>query len=322
MYSAAALGPSGYLDISAMRAENARLGKIHPSRAYLPRPPVFVAATKPLSALPYFAALMVWRALCAVAVIASAAIWSRWNRSILLALAWSLPALWLVYAGQDVGFCLLAVSASLVIANPLIAGAVLGLAVFKWHLCLFLPVVLVAKRQWRMVAGAGASVGVLLAASFALCPDWLLRIIAMLRGGAMHPYFAESPGLRSLFLLSPLAFAALGVSVAALLAWACRARPLHLGVALALAAGCVVNAHSYAVDCVLLLPLLGASLACEDTLGRLAGVFLVTPVPYLLLTLCDTASPLQLGVLVAATLILTQREMAGQPEPRRIRFAA
>ena len=311
-YSAARVGPSEYLHADAMRAENAKLGAVLNARLYVPRPPVFVALMRPLARLPFRSAILLWRIICVLSIIGAVVIWSRWGRSIYTALAWSVPALWSVYNGQDGSLWLLATSASLVIPNPWMAGAVLGFAVFKWHLFVFIAPVLVAKSEWERLGAASATVAALIGASFALCPDWFPRLLAVLRNPEMHPYFDKSPGLRSLFVASPMTFTALMLLTVVLLFVAAKRLPLHVSVALALAAGCIVNAHSYAVDCTLLLPL--AVLAIPAPVKG----FLFCPLPYLALLF---SIPMLLWVGLATALISasiplrTDRQQGHSPQP-------
>jgi len=300
-YSAAKVGPVRYLNHADMQIANAELGSIDLARSYLPRLPFFVAMMKPLSLLSYTAALNLWRVLMAATLVASSAIWVRWHCSAHVVLAWSLPALWAIFAGQDVSLCFLAASASLVIANPFLAGVILGFASLKWHLFVFIAAVLIARREWLIIAGSAISVATVIAGSFALCPNWLPRMVDMLRNAAMHPNFNRSPGIRTLFVASPIAFVAVLAISAVLVGLISTRLPRNVCFALAMAAGCIVNAHSYAHDCILLIPLIAIAIGTNGSLKRI-GIALASPIPYLAL-LFGVAWPVRLGVVAIATML-------------------
>jgi len=129
-------------------------------------PPLALVLTLPFALLPYVPALGMW-------LIGG---WYAFFSALRLAtpnalLALAAPAVFVnTYCGQNGvwtaaflggGLCLLQ-------RRPVVAGVLFGLQAYKPHLALMIPVALLAGRQWRAIAAAAATVGVLLLASLAL----------------------------------------------------------------------------------------------------------------------------------------------------------
>lgn len=129
-------------------------------------PPVLLILTAPLAALPYVPGLAVW-------LIAG---WVCFWRALRLALpgrdalllAAATPAVFVnAHSAQNGtwtaaflggGLCLLE-------RRPFVAGMLFGLMIYKPQLGVLIPIALIAARQWRAIAGATLSAGVLLLAS-------------------------------------------------------------------------------------------------------------------------------------------------------------
>jgi len=130
-------------------------------------PPTFLLLCLPLALLPYLASLALW--MCAGLAALLAALWrllpQRW--AILPMLAF--PAVLDNLGHGQTGFIIAACfgwSAVLRRDRPFMAGMCLGLLVIKPHLLLAAPVLLLAGRQWRMIAGGVCSGGAMIAASW------------------------------------------------------------------------------------------------------------------------------------------------------------
>jgi alpha-1,2-mannosyltransferase len=121
-------------------------------------PPIFLLLCLPFAALPYFTALVAWLTAGFIPFFASLRrlLPQRW--AILPILAY--PGI-LVNAGHGQngffsGACL-GGTLLLLERRPFLAGTCLGALVFKPHLALAAPVVFIAARRWRAVAGAASS---------------------------------------------------------------------------------------------------------------------------------------------------------------------
>jgi len=127
-----------------------------------PYPPPFLLVCYPLGTLPYFPALAVWLGVTGLAYLAAARLWQRAylpQRPVWLLVAAFPPVLVTITHGQSafLAAALVGAGALLVPRRPWLAGCLIGLAIFKPHYGLLIPVVLIATRQWRVIAGAAAS---------------------------------------------------------------------------------------------------------------------------------------------------------------------
>jgi hypothetical protein len=141
-----------------------------PERYLIVYPPHVTLLFRPLAVLPYGSAALVWAAILALTY--AACIWLAWrpfkavlpDRRLLFAAAAAFPPFWyLVLHGQTaivplVAFCLgwLALEHR----RPFWAGMALGLLLLKPQFALVLAVLVLACREWSMMAGAIVSVGV------------------------------------------------------------------------------------------------------------------------------------------------------------------
>lgn len=128
-------------------------------------PPVLLLLTAPLALLPYVPALFAW----------IAATWYGFYRALKLAagdnallLSLALPAVFINAIGGQNGAltaALLGGGLLLVDRRPVLAGILLGLLIYKPHLALMLPVAMIAGGRWGVIAAAGATAALLIAAS-------------------------------------------------------------------------------------------------------------------------------------------------------------
>lgn len=132
-------------------------------------PPMLLILTAPLAALPYVPGLAAWLIASFIAFWRALSLALPGRDGLLLALA--TPAVFVnAYGGQNGTWtaALLGGGLSLIERRPFIAGALFGLLIYKPHLGLLIPVALLAGRQWRAIAGACVSAGVLLAVTLAV----------------------------------------------------------------------------------------------------------------------------------------------------------
>lgn len=121
-------------------------------------PPTFLLLCLWLGALPYLVAVAAWLAvgLALLAACVRRVLPQRWGLLALLAF----PAVMLNAVHGQNGFLSAAcLGGGMVLASrrPFWAGACLGLLVFKPHLLLAAPVILLAARRWPMIAGGACS---------------------------------------------------------------------------------------------------------------------------------------------------------------------
>lgn len=138
-------------------------------------PPPGLLLAAPFALTPgYFAALVGWSVSGLVALLpaATAALRPRdWRGGVEVALLMLCPAVAVnLGLGQNgaLSAALLLGGLALLDERPWAAGALLGLLVFKPQLAILLPVMVLAGRRWRVMAGAAASALVVLALSTGL----------------------------------------------------------------------------------------------------------------------------------------------------------
>lgn len=258
------LGTGHLYDQAAFVAEQARvLGHVNFNIQFIRFPFVAVLAS-PLSHLPYMVAYLLWEALSVSALVIFARLWPVRRPLAFVVLCWFPPVAATIANGQDVSFAVMwvAVAAWLVRNGKQVEGGLaLALCLAKPHLCLFLPVLIVATRMWKLGAGLLAGWTFLLAVSFLVAgPAWPLEWIHTISTPLTNVDIAQSS------LLASIAQSLHGASfriVAALLILAAgvivykvaRRSTFEIGLGAALAAGPVMAYHVYVQDYLLALPL-------------------------------------------------------------------
>lgn len=130
-------------------------------------PPVMLLLTAPFALIPYVPALFVWLSTS----------WYAFYRALKLAmpgcgvllLALASPAVLINAVGGQNGCwtaALLGGGLSLLERRPYLAGALFGTMIYKPHLAVLLPVALIAGRQWRAIAAAAMTAGLMLGLSW------------------------------------------------------------------------------------------------------------------------------------------------------------
>jgi hypothetical protein len=176
--------------LRAAEAEAAKLGA-NTWFVYL-YPPPFLLLSLPLGLLPYLTALagFLVASFTAWAMCMARLVPSRWPLLPLLSLPVGILNL---IAGQNgyVSATCFAAAALWLEASPVAAGIALGCLVFKPHLALAVPVVLLAARRWTALAACAATACCLIVLSWAVL------------GTEVWRHFAHSAPLASLMLQSP-----------------------------------------------------------------------------------------------------------------------
>ena len=173
------IGPNLYDSARLERIEHT-VSPLIESKRYI-RPPYYVMMFWPLGGLPYRAAYAGFVLMNLAALLLFLRIW-RFEIAAILACALFLPLEWSFGLGQDapIMMAIVAGAAQLIQRRRDFAGgALLALFTVKPHLFLFLPVVLIAQRKYRALAGlaVGGAALYLLAAVF-VGIDWPLKSMA------------------------------------------------------------------------------------------------------------------------------------------------
>ena len=291
------------------------------------RPAFYAHLLRPLAALPFYPALMVWKLLLTGAVLGSVILLWRASQEYGLLCAISLPLLFAIGNNQDVPLLMMIAAGGLLLLRRdrgLAAGLVLSLCAIKFHLLLLVPVALLAARKWRALGGFLAGMAVLAGASVGLeGTRSIAQYAAILRRPEISPHLEQMGNLHTLAaaIHLPQAEPALAILLILLACAAMRGRDVEICLAFAIAAGLVLTPHAYPQDFAFLLPFL--AVVRTKTMERpekLAIQALVLPFAYLLLFLgrpWDAALPLVIvALLIFAALPRSFYLYAGIPVTR------
>jgi hypothetical protein len=276
------IGPNLY-DSTRLEQIEHTVSPLIESKRYI-RPPYYVMMFWPLGGLPYRAAYAGFVLMNLAALLLFLRIW-RFEVAAILACALFLPLEFSFGLGQDapIMMAIVAGAAQLIERRrDFGGGALLALFTVKPHLFLFLPVVLIAQRKYRALAGlaVGGAALYLLAAAF-VGIDWPLKSLAAALSNEAT-FVPSTPGVAGLlrklhapgWLLLPVVIAGVAMVYR-------RARTIDwlAAVALALAAGVVFapRAQVYDGSFFLLLLLLLATTPALVVIAGVAVIAVVTP---------------------------------------------
>lgn len=168
---------------TSLQHEPARVGFSWTESQYYPAiyPPFYYLLVSPFSLLEYRVAVVLWSILSALALVGSGALFLRFCSpasqffvpGFVLATIF-VPTITCLNIGHKSTFLLLILTAAFLLYyhnRAGWAGIVFGLVAFKPHLALLVWLAMLAKRQWRFVLGALATVATLFLLSIVAGPD-------------------------------------------------------------------------------------------------------------------------------------------------------
>jgi hypothetical protein len=301
---------------STFERKQVEVANIHMPAVLFSRPPFYGVLLKPLTLLPYRWAFWLFVALNVVALAVCLRVFVPRGDPLRLLGAVSIPVLTALINGQDVLLILGACFGAIALwrrGKTGLAGLVLSLCAVKFHFFLFVPFVLIFKRQWRTLAGSAAGI-VLLYGIGAAAQGWAwpieyARYLEFLQAPDRTPIPYTMPNLHGL-ILAVFGNASRGEAVvAALVALAAvyciaKAPGFELAFALAVTAGLLINVHTYIQDCTFLI--LAAALAPLDSLARKLALALLVPPGYFLLMAdgpIGAVFPVAMAALIGAPLV-------------------
>jgi hypothetical protein len=287
--------------------------------------PFYAILLWPFGQLPYSAAWRAFLGVCTAAIAAGTALLPLPNRKFGYALLiFCLPAGAGLLNGQDVAivYFFFALGGFLLSRGyAFSAGSVWAFLAIKPHLFVFLPLVLLYRRDWRVLGGGALGGAVLLILSFVVGgPEWPAQLRTVLTRPALHSW-DQMPNLHLFFgphVAREWISIPAGVCLAALL-WPIQKKwPGWVGLLAAVPAGILVTSHVYISDCLLLLPF-SAWLLHEAAVPWQRGVAFasLTPIVYFCLILTPPAAYIAPAVLSAAllSLLFSARPSSRLPEP-------
>lgn len=230
-------------------------------------PPTFQLLTLPLARLPYSAAYLAW--LGGLLALYVGMIRALSDHPLAVKLALAFPAVLVCGLPAQNGFlsaALIGFSLALLGRRPFVAGMIGGLMIYKPHLAVLFPVLLIAGGNWRALAGAALSAAAFAGASmlaFGLAP-WraffhnVHNVSIVLNSGSLPWEKIPSVFVAAAWLGMPHGLAyvlhgAVAVTVIAMTALAWRGQgPRELKGALAVLATLSVSPYVFDYDLVLL----------------------------------------------------------------------
>jgi hypothetical protein len=254
------------------------------------RPPFFAAAFWPLAQLSFPVAVAIWMAVLLGATLGFVCLWPD-RAAAAIACCWSAGLSACMVSAQDPPLILLWLAIALHIrkAHPFLAGMLLVLCAAKFHIFVFLPVLLWRHKLWRGFLAGGVA---LVAISFAAGGwHWPLQYVRALSQDIVSPGVQNMANLRGLFVTWPHA-GAWEIGAALLVAMAVAAAVWQTdflgGLAVVLLGGMLVSHHAYVQDCALLIPVVLIALR-DIPKWRLARGWVLIPVALVLIPLSPLA---------------------------------
>ncbi len=255
------------------------------------RAPFYAALLKPMALLPFLAAYTVFSCLSLASYVWFVGRFTRECSALPFLSAISIPFLADLLAGQDATFMLAVLGASILLIRrnrDLPAGLVLSLCAFKFHLFLFVPVLLLMKRRWKIVGGGVAGTAALtLLGMIVNGPDSIARWVKVLRDPWINPDAEAMPNLHGLVAVLKGDMRLEAVLVAGVLlaflwmTW--RTDNFELLFAASMVCWLLVGFHSTIVDDLGLFPVMVLVLGSSQLLPlRAATGLILTPIPYFL----------------------------------------
>jgi hypothetical protein len=276
------------------------------------RLPVYAALFKVLTVLPRHAAQVAWYVVNGLAMAGFVMLWPFARRDhAAIAVCWSFPVAVALAYGQDTPLFLLLIAVGLRLLSTrhdFAAGLAFSLAANKPHLAIAVPVLLIAMRRWKAIAGGLAGGALLVGASFLIeGSGWPSSLLSLTRLPEFNQAPYKMPNLNGLVYALPLSHAIEAVLAAFVLYCvyriARRSHPAQAGAAM-LAAGLLASHHAYLHDAGLLLPL---TLAFAEGKNRVLAVWalvLLAPPVYQLVLYRASSAPARATIVLSAVVML------------------
>ena len=257
------------------------------------RLPFHAAFVWPMSRLPYLSAYLIWEAAAVAAFAAFVIFWRPPGGQLnMLFAAMSVPAFTSIANGQDCTFLLLFILGTVFLyrrGERFRAGAVLSLCAIKFHLFLLLPVLILARREWRLAQGLMSGGAVLAMVSFAVAGwTWPMQFVESALNPAFSPKTDQMANLHGVMAQAPggAVWESMIAATVIVAVWiVSRKMSFDYAFSVMLAGGFLCSIHAYLPDLVITLP-------AAMTLTAISNRRLVKAAAFLLL-----APPMHLAVL-------------------------
>ncbi|MEO5925608.1 MAG: glycosyltransferase family 87 protein [Bryobacteraceae bacterium] len=255
------------------------------------RHPFYAAVLKPLAWFPYLTSYAIFT----VATLGSF-LWFIWRfskqcPSLPFFAAFSIPLLTAESNGQDPAFLVAIVGASILLTRTgrdFTSGMVLSLCILKPHLFVFIPILLLIKKRWSMVAGGIAGTAALTLLGIVVNgPGSIVQWIEVMRNPWINAEAEEMPNLHGLAAAlhgGGLVEASLAAVVVLGFVWlTTKTDSYELLLGAALVGGLLANFHAAISDDLLLIPVLVLVTGASSLIPlRVVSALILTPIPYFL----------------------------------------
>lgn len=280
------------------------------SEVYL-RAPFYAVLLKPLAWLPYRAALVAFLCLTVGSFLWFVIRFANECTYLPVLAAFSVPMYLNINGGADVPVLLAAIGGFVLLARrgrDFAAGLVLALCAIKFHLFVFVPLLLLLEKRWRILLGLCAgSLALAIAGGITLIGSWLKLMLSPTITGIPIWKLSPAPNIHGLVTVlgagSAVEYLLVALVVAAFL-WLCfRVDNFDLLLGVSLVCGLLVSFHSFTYDDLLLMPVLvlaapirilreitGLALTPIAFLATFAGGLYSTVIPLLLLAFLGAAA--------------------------------
>jgi hypothetical protein len=282
--------PDLYSADANMRVIEETVGGTMVHTLYL-RHPFYAAVLMPLAWLPYQWAYAVFTAATLGAFLWFVIRFQRECPSLPVFAAFSVPLALAEANGQDPTFLIAAIGASILLSRvgrDFASGAALSLCILKPHLFLFVALLLVLKKRWRMIAGGLAGTAGLTVFGVAVNGlDSMLGWFRVIRNPWINGAAEGMPNLHGLVAMlgAPgwLEAVLIAVTIAAFLWLVHKSDSYELLFAAALLCGLLANNHAAISDDLLLIPVMVLVTGATPWVPlRVTSALILTPLPYFL----------------------------------------
>ena len=257
------------------------------------RPALYAALLAPLSLIPYESALWCWLLLQFLLLVGCWLwAWRKFGSDALIFGALYYPTAHGISSGQDSSVMLVILIGAYALAErgrPFWSGAVLGLALQKFHLLFLLPAAMLIRGQNRMLSGFGAA---------AIVEVLLCALLSGIQGLQLYVELLTAKDIKALSPLpalminiyaigenltigSPVLSGVLVVLTLGVTGIAVWKAPYWRSLAAAVAGSLLIAPHVFRYDAsLLLLPLWLVMFVSKSSFSRFAALALVVPIPY------------------------------------------
>ena len=290
LYTGARLAgtPDLYSRTANLATVKATLGFTMESVVYT-RPPFYAALLKPLAFLPYRVSYAVFSVATLSCVLWFVIRFSKECSALPFFAAMSIPILTALCGGQDTPFLLAILGASILLtrrSRDFLAGLVLSLLAIKFHLFLFVPILLLVKKRWRILGGAATGSAILTGWGMLIAgADSMRQYVNVLLDPWINPSATVMPNLHGLVATlqgdAKLELLFMAVVLAAFIWTLWQTENYEFLLAASLVCGLLVSFHSGVADDIILLPAFVAVVrTCSNSSLRAAAGLILTPIPY------------------------------------------